>query len=148
MNIDKNHTLCLGCLEYVCPHNYPELDINDTRSVCLEAYTKDNVVYLPNCYHKCCNTCIHVIQSIEETKFENAFNETLSRNYDEINILQNTLLFLRNYNRERAEQLEGRINVIKNQHLEEKLLRGLQNEVTCVICKKIYTSLNDFIYYF
>lgn len=45
--------ICEECMEYVCHHKYPSLNIyDDVCPLCFNGFDLDNVVYLSKCKHK------------------------------------------------------------------------------------------------
>ena len=51
--------ICEECLECVCEHKYPILDLNDeTCPICLDELIESQTVILNQCYHKYDDSCI------------------------------------------------------------------------------------------
>lgn len=144
MNIEKKHELCLECMDYVCHHNYNVLDLNDTCGVCLDSFTKENVVYLSDCYHKCCCNCVHSVQAVMENNAEQKYKDCVDSINNQIALLKNNLLgnLMNNRHNINCEinWLENNLSILKKQHIEKKLLCGLRNEIKCIICNKINTG--------
>ena len=68
---------CEECLEYVCCHKFPILNIeDDVCFVCLDPFAKSNVSYMNNCNHKCHKNCMNqCIVSLDVSYYEKLIEE-------------------------------------------------------------------------
>ncbi len=65
MNLLKEPEICEECLEYICVHNYPILDINGDCPICYECFNESETIVLNVCKHKFCHSCILCVKKEE-----------------------------------------------------------------------------------
>ena len=123
----NQNLLCDECIEYVCYHNYPCLDLlNEKCAICYDIFTKENVIYLP-CQHKVCSTCFKQLQIHKELSFNADYELNLYNANEELKLLKRQLRFAI-FNRKAICDIiilvNHDINIIKNDYMQKKLDRA------------------------
>ena len=128
---------CEECCEHVCEHTHKclELTPDDVCAICLEPFTKQNVVYLDVCYHKIHRECC---QKWDEIKVD---DELRTINTEHAAVREQIIDIQNNCHIDKDEK-QRRIKYLNNRILEHKLsvsLKGLHT-IHCAYCKTVNKS--------
>lgn len=140
------HVLCEECVEYVCHHNYPCLDLSqDKCPICVENMTSENTVYLNNCAHKIHLNCAINIEIHENIRIEEEHQNNMMELKNELRHLELLLqisIFNSTRNRIKSEIIELKhiITFIQNKYIERKLEKTLKMNIKCPYCRIYSTS--------
>jgi len=135
MSIQFKHEMCGECVEYICIHNYPCLDIDDDCPICLEPYNKQNVCYLDKCHHKIHIDCLKTNALQTEVKHSEEHLEAINEIRAEIAELEMERGTLGGY----LEYIRSRLFNMESIRYTKKMLED--KKYKCVLCRCINDNI-------